>query len=365
MSRGSAMARTLGWTGVVLGSLLLAGHAGHAGHASHASHASSRRTRPTAMPGPARDAPSSLRVDQNRECVECHVEVAAQWQGSLHQQAFVDPDVAVALAREPRAFCRGCHAPEGDPSSPPPREVAAIGVACVTCHVPPDATLPVGAVLAAPSARPAAASPHAIVRREAFATNAACAACHEFPSELLPGLMMQTTLTEHRASAFADEPCQSCHMPLGSDGRRTHGFEASRDPAMLRAAVHVRAQRMGDGAWLELAPGAIGHAFPTGDPFRRLSIELGHEEDGEWVVDDERQLTRRIGRHRSRLRQLADDRPGASPEPTRVVLRAPGLEAVALGWRVAYERLDMDYPDDPSPRIFDRVIVAEGWLAPL
>src|SRR5688500_1659168 len=53
-----------------------------------------------------------------------------------------------ALRREPLPFCRGCHAPEADSRRPQPA-LAAIGIACITCHVPAGS-----AVL---SARPAEA----------------------------------------------------------------------------------------------------------------------------------------------------------------------------------------------------------------
>lgn len=318
------------------------------------------------MPGPLRGAPPADRVANNHACVECHADVAREWEASLHQRSFVDADVAVAMAREPLPFCRSCHAPEADPKAAPPAEAATIGVACVTCHVPPKAELPAGAVLAAPTRRTRAQSPHPVVRDEAFAADAACGGCHEFAAPSSPGLMMQSTVTEHRASAFASEPCQSCHMPRTADGRRAHGFAASRDPAMLRAAVRAAAWRRGDDVVVELAPGAVGHAFPTGDLFRRLSVEVGHTHaDGSWIELDAVVLTRHIEDLPGPGRvQVADDRPGAAPEPVRVSLVAAGATERALGWRVVYERVDMDHPQDEDPRIFDRVIVAEGQLPP-
>jgi hypothetical protein len=330
----------------------------------HGAPRAERSTVVAAMPGPTRSAPSADRIARNQECTTCHPDVAAEWEGSLHRRSFVDDDVAVAMAREPRAFCRSCHAPEGDPEARPAPELAALGVACITCHVPAEAELPAGAVLAAPGERTTVESPHPVIRDEAFATDAACGRCHEFASPSSPGLMMQSTLTEHRASAFAAEPCQSCHMPRTPEGRRAHGFAASRDPAMLRAALRAKATRRGNAVIVELAPSAVGHAFPTGDLFRRLSVELGHEDDGAWVELDVRLLGRRI-ESRGHVRvQVADDRVGVSPEPARVRLEAPGFAARTLGWRVVYERVDMDHPEDEDPRVFDRVIVAEGRLPP-
>jgi len=345
---------------VVLASALLLGLA----LPSHGAARAKRGVARTVMPGPSQRAQPADRAAHNHECVACHVEVAVEWNASLHRRSFVDDDIAIAMAREPRPFCRSCHAPEADPEAAPPAELAALGVACVTCHVPTNAELPAGAVLAAPTSRRTRESPHPLVRSKAFATDAACGGCHEFPAPGSRDLMMQSTLAEHRASAFADRSCQSCHMPRGDDGRRAHGFSASRDPAMLRAALHASAWRSADEVLVELAPAAVGHAFPTGDLFRRLSVEVGHEDDdGTWIELDVRVLTRHIESRRGHGRvQVADDRPGASPGPVRVQLSAPGFGERPLGWRVVYERVDMNHPEDEDPRYFDRVIVAEGHL---
>lgn len=69
--------------------------------------------------------------------------------------------------------------------------------------------------------------------------------------------------------------------PLATSSSRPHrsyGFAATRDPDFLRQAA--RAVR--DGATtlvLPLAPGAVGHAFPTGDLFRRLELVPDDERD--------------------------------------------------------------------------------------
>jgi hypothetical protein len=68
-------------------------------------------------------------------------------------------------------------------------------------------------------------------------------------------------------------------MPISADPadptrrHRSHAFVASRDPAFVRQAVRVQAVR--DDATtilLTLSPGNVGHAFPTGDLFRRLVV---------------------------------------------------------------------------------------------
>jgi hypothetical protein len=46
----------------------------------------------------------------NAACVSCHPAVAREWQASRHRQAYTNAAFRQALAVEPSAFCRGCHA---------------------------------------------------------------------------------------------------------------------------------------------------------------------------------------------------------------------------------------------------------------
>ncbi len=307
-------------------------------------------------PGPSRgeraDAPG-----QNAACEGCHVEVAREWRGSQHQRAYVDADFAESLAREPAAFCRGCHAPEADPRRAAPPELAALGVGCVTCH------LPGAAVLAAPSHADARPAPHAVVRTPGFADAAACGRCHSFSFPGRPTAAMQDTLREHADSAHADTPCADCHMPRRADGRRDHGFAASRDPALLRRSLRVTAERRDTAVHLSLAPAWVGHAVPTGDLFRRLVVEA-EVTDRHWQVlaHDERALGRRFAGGGPRV-PIADDRVGPGPTPTEVVLEL-GEDAVErpILWRVQYERVAFASGDGDTVKVWDSVTIAEGSL---
>ncbi|HSN99687.1 MAG TPA: hypothetical protein VLS89_15435, partial [Candidatus Nanopelagicales bacterium] len=64
-----------------------------------------------ALPRAARSAASDP-VRENRACERCHADIAGEWRGSQHRSAFTDPMFQAALAVEPKAFCRNCHAPE-------------------------------------------------------------------------------------------------------------------------------------------------------------------------------------------------------------------------------------------------------------
>ena len=310
-------------------------------------------------------------VAENARCVECHSDIAAEWRGSEHQTSFSDPVFQRALAIEPSPFCVGCHSPEGPTGRDAER--AAIGVACVTCHL-------AGEVVAAAPRAGAVEAPHRVERRADLATSAACASCHEFsfgddPRRASP-LGMQRTVSEHAASPLADKSCADCHMPVvdGPRGRhRSHTFAETRDPAWLRRALVASAVRVGDGeVQVSLSLRDVGHAFPTGDLFRRLSVTA------DAVGDDQRSLasaTRYLGRHfgvgsaldlRPIRVELADDRPGAhGPQPTMTVALALGPRATGapVVWRVALERvLHVSDGRESSATIASEVELARGTL---
>lgn len=233
-------------------------------------------------------------VRADAECQSCHPQEAEEQRRSLHGRAAVDPAYRAALAIEPSPFCEACHAPEAalDPaavaavpsSSAPvatleksvPTEVIAMGVGCVTCHV-----AEYGEILAAPrrDSSPGSAAPraHAVRRSRAFARTGGCAGCHEFrfprgSTGSGDGDFMQATVREHARSRGAERGCADCHMPLVS-GRRSHAFADVRDPAWLRERLHASAARTGESTLrITLVQSDPGHAFPTGDLFRRLAV---------------------------------------------------------------------------------------------
>jgi nitrate reductase cytochrome c-type subunit len=327
------------------------------------------------MPGPG--AARGLEAARaNEACAGCHLQEAAEWRGSLHQRAQIDPSYERAFAIEPMAFCQSCHAPEADPEGEVAAAVGAIGVGCVTCH---DAG---GGVLAGPRARsPGVRAPHAIARSEAFADRAGCASCHEFafpvrpgPPGLAPRELMQSTIAEGAASTAPGARCASCHMPSAGEGSRAHAshrFTVVADPEAVRRAVAVTAERTARGAAVTLAPRSIGHAFPTGDLFRRLEVSVEAVGADQAVVAERR---RYLARHFGEVHGggnpralLADDRVGLhGAEPSRVEL---DLGAAAAGRpiavRVAYQRVA--HPrgvDESTALVDDEIVLFEGTLPP-
>ncbi|MDI1451423.1 multiheme c-type cytochrome [Polyangium sp. 6x1] len=283
-------------------------------------------------------------VALNATCVACHADEAKQWQGSHHQQSNLNPAYRKAFAIEPTPFCRGCHAPEGDPAVEPPKAVSELGVGCVTCHVTEE-----GLVLAAASpGADAARAPHPLRRSTAFSQTGGCAGCHEFRFPMGfgndDGQFMQTTAREHQRSPAAGKACADCHMPR-VEGRRSHAFAEVRDPVWLRSNLQATAERAGDDTLrVTLVQPAPGHDFPTGDLFRRL--EVGCE-----LKDESGAVLRREVRHLARHFQIvpgqpgrhlaADDRVGRDPKVVEFDITPPGPapRRATVSWWVRYQRV--------------------------
>lgn len=325
-------------------------------------------TRDPTMPGPApRAVPGRLALD-NDGCEACHVEQAAQWRGSQHQTAYREAEFQRALAHEPLPFCRGCHAPEADPRRPATGWAADIGVGCVSCHVVDDA------VLAGPG--PAVAAPHPLRRDARFVTPAACANCHEFgfPDNRLRARpeAMQRTIAEHAASPRGATGCVECHM-RDRTGARTHAFAGSRDPAYLRGALDIAAERVA-AELVEVRVAAradvVGHAVPTGDLFRRLTIAvrpIGPGPERTWSMGH---LTRHYalegGRGAPIRVERHDDRPhpGGPAQALRFRLE-PADAGRPVAWSVRYERVESMIEDrEERAIVVGSLELASGRLAP-
>jgi hypothetical protein len=302
------------------------------------------------LPGPA---PRGRSADEaaalNRTCEGCHAEIAAEWRESLHARAHTDAVYQRAFAIEPLPFCQGCHAPEADPDQPVPPSAAQLGVACVTCHVLAGEITGARPRAGQPHGAPAP-SPHPVLRDARLEGSAACAGCHEFAfpdrGARSRAELMQSTVSEHARSNERGSACADCHMPRNAAGQRSHRFPGGRDEKLVKSAVAVSATRAPNGGVLiALRPQKTGHAFPTGDLFRRL--ELSAEAVGsEWqvVASARRYLTRHWERQPSPFGVLlrkatSDDRPLASDVEVELLLGSAAL-GLPVHWRVAYQRVE-------------------------
>jgi len=330
-----------------------------------------------ALPGPGLgDLPE--RADRaaavQRACEQCHPKIVEEWRRSYHHLSFTNLAFRASLSEENVPFCRRCHAPEAPSDTWPPEDLADIGVGCATCHMAGHA------ILAAPSNRPSK-SPHAIVRDPRFATPAACAACHEFafpPEKGRPrDLDMQTTVTEHKDSPYSDRSCADCHMPWVGDGKarhRSHAFASTRSPAAQAEALHIEASRTGGAVHILLSPGEVGHAYPTGDMFRRLAVRAeAVTTSGALLARRERYLARHFDRRRGpggepEISLAWDDRPGsplsASKSATVDFDLGPSSLDCAISVQVVFERVaktlegrpERDAPVESAQVLFDALL---------
>ena len=185
---------------------------------------------------------------------------------------------------------------------------------------------------------------------------------------------MQSTLSEHRRSLERGAACSDCHMPVvenGASPHRSHRFLGGRDPEFVRSAVSVTAERPRDSTLrVTLTPRALGHAFPTGDLFRR--IEVSAESVGiEWqvIASDRRYLARHWERDPKSpfgvvLRTAVfDDRPLAEPVSVELDLgeRAVGLPVT---FRVAYQRVEHPRSDEETDSLVEGEIELSSGTFP-
>lgn len=323
-----------------------------------------------AMPGPAPRARSAAAASAlNATCTACHREIASEWASSFHAQAERDPAYRRAFQIEPLPFCQGCHAPETDANAPVPEAASTIGVGCVTCHVVGDD------LLAAAKPNAGASAPHALTRSAAFASEAACANCHQFafPGRAWAADLMQGTLREHAESTARAAPCASCHMArvgAGEHSHLSHAFPGGHDRDLVKSALHVEARRCAEQrVCFVLSPRRLGHAFPTGDLFRRLELSVEAVGSDQQVVSSSH---RYLSRHWtsqpksvSLLRRVVrDDRVAGGPLAVELELDADAGR-FPLQWRLAYQRVEHPRSESEADSLLEGEIeIASGSLPP-
>ena len=318
---------------------------------------------------PRSPAPSTVaartpsRAERDAECRRCHRQQTAQWEASLHKASFSDDAIRGSFERSPFSFCRNCHAPETAASGE--SWANEHGVSCVTCHLDDD-----GRILAAVTTpSDASSSPHAVVRSAAFSSPAQCEGCHQFHfpgrSADEPAALMQRTLWEHDRSAFSDRSCVDCHMTADASGAHDHRFDVSRNPAFLRRALASSARRNDEGITVELAPLEVGHAFPTGDLFRRIEVRaIARDARGRETDRSHRYLARHFPPQRRGRPDRSLEPDDRLTGPTSVPLALPHADADdTVHWRVSYQRVDHRVAHRPErSTLHGEIVLAEGQL---
>jgi len=214
------------------------------------------------------------------QCMDCHAEVYAEWEGSSHAGSWVNPDVRALSNDFSNTDCIDCHAPRpifetgGGKRVLPRSSRRNEGVDCIACHLLPD-----GHIAGTFDDSRAACRPVAKVdlTREEY-----CAVCHD----------QHQTVQQWRGSRYAEQGigCIECHMPYrdGDPGRgRDHRCLGGHDLDTVKSAVALRGRRDGDRWVVEVENVGAGHSFPTdersraADLFWRPLAGAG-EEPGPW-----------------------------------------------------------------------------------
>lgn len=188
------------------------------------------------------------------DCAGCHAAQASAFAESRHASASQLAVFRASLAHAQTRWCASCHRPTD-----------AAGLECTSCHaVAGDPS----AIRAARPATAAARAAHAVVVDERLGSHS-CAACHEFKTPLpdhLDPVVYSTQPLQSTVTEAGDRACNGCHDP--------HRPIGAHDPELLKKTLAITARSTPTGVELRVTAQHVGHRFPTGDPFRRLVLEV-------------------------------------------------------------------------------------------
>jgi hypothetical protein len=232
---------------------------------------------------PIKTGPLSHKMLSVKDCRSCHKKEYEDWSHSGLAKAWTDPLFQEGFQFEKVDRCIYCHAPLQEQfqglKQLPHGSLAREGVNCAACHVREDQVYP---------SDPAVRLPHLFQNRSYLKESRFCAGCHQFNfSAQLQGkittqnLASQNTYREwlsYKAHG-GTQTCQNCHMPEGR-----HIFIGPHDPDYLSKALTVKIVRLADGYLFKLKPNGVGHRFPTGDVFRRLTVEIAKPGQDQYKV---------------------------------------------------------------------------------
>lgn len=292
-----------------------------------------------------RSAPSRA-AEAHRACGGCHAAAEDGWRRSMHHTSFSNRAFQIALREDPIAFCADCHAPRRRDLNA--TEAAELGVDCPSCHLN-----------AAAHEREARAG----APRTTAMTTAPCASCHELSSPIA-ATMLQTTATEHRASAYADLDCVDCHM-RARGGARDHETSVRGNVGLLSSALDCSASETNGNVVVSLRSRGVGHKFPTGDLFRALLVRAWIEApDGRILSEREASLHRDWDTVRRVPGGLATTDTRLDETPMQLSLPAP--DVVVPG---AVLRVQVDYARGATARgdhftAFSTLRIGD-WATPL
>lgn len=209
------------------------------------------------------------------DCLECHVDIGAQWRDSTHATAWQDEHFQrdlLALPEEERAACHGCHAPTplvpaGLPQDPAVRATDPhLGVDCRACHLDADGETILGTLGLETDAHPTRVSAHLAPE------SMLCVSCHA--TTVGPVIGIAADYVETDQAEF--ETCVGCHMPMARgplavdpEGEveyevrryRSHRLESTRDPEFIKKTFGLGVEER-DGRAVLTITNRAGHGVP-------------------------------------------------------------------------------------------------------
>lgn len=227
------------------------------------------------------------KIPKSVECGSCHKEIYRDWNSSRHRVSFTNELYQDSHKKEPMDWCVNCHAPflklGGEVSNLEDRINSAEGISCAVCHVREEKIIV--------SKLPKKQTAHQYKEEKILAKSEFCESCHDFnfpKKNLVKGkikysnMVMQGTYKEYKDSFyFGKESCQDCHIPK-QNGIKRHFFRGGHDKEFLNKTFFAELNLISENLYeLKLIAKNLGHAFPTGDLFRNLSILLLNKKNEE------------------------------------------------------------------------------------
>lgn len=152
-------------------------------------------------------------------------------------------------------------------------------------------------------------------------------------------------------------------MPV-RDGHKDHRFVAGHAPTeMIANAVHVSLVRASSTSTRVSIRVDAGHAFPTGDMFRRARLQVFAEDARGTIIGDAERIFGRTwggettGPHAGRRKETSDTRIRGAHEETIAFDATPGTIA-RVRWSLVYERVIA--MRGPHVELASSDVIAEG-----
>lgn len=275
-------------------------------------------------------------------CSGCHMREHQDWMNSRHRVSYTNQNFFEGHIRENQDRCLHCHAPLAEQQKELKREpnikLAHEGVNCASCHIREGKVF--GSVF------------HGSEKSHALKNPKFCAGCHEFNiNGVKDGVIHLTPVNAQDTysqwlgykKAGGKKTCQECHMPEGR-----HLFQGAHAQNVSPLIVTFTSRGV-----MKISLKGIGHHYPSGDVFRRITLEVKAGSSFEVIRSFTRKYVMEGGF------RIASDTTLKPFEPVEVKVKGP----FPLRYRFVYHFLrDAEKKYSQIPLLDQEKIIAEGWM---